>query len=227
MRNGSPLKVMQSERKPLEKSGKVHGFGKVRKLWYTAVSWKSVIFLGNHADLIPGGNMKSLRFNRMSKIMGIMFVCAALVSAFVSCKNPVNGVSESSLNGTWADSSGGEFIIDMQAKTLVNKYMYNGVENMSYAGNELSVVFTSDNAGYIYIKYTRAANPDWTYSESAPDVGKYYALAFNNLTGSSIKISGAWKEGGQTSCTTLDAAKQEFTVANGYFGTYTVHTKTN
>ena len=167
----------------------------------------------------------------MSKIMGILFVCAALVSAFVSCKNPVNGVSESSLNGTWVDSSGGKFIIDMQAKTLVNKYIdYNdGVEKMGYAGNELSVVFTSERVGYIYIKYTRSMNPDWSYSESAPDVGKYYALAFafNNLTDSSIQISGAWKEGGQTSCTTLDAAKQEFTVANGYFGTYTEHTKTN
>lgn len=167
--------------------------------------------------------MKSLRFIRMSKIMGIMFVCAALVSAFVSCKNPVNGVSESTLNGTWVDNTGAKFIIDMQAKTLDNR----GDGWLSYAGNELSVVFTSDNAGYIYIKYTRAANPDWTYSESAPDVGKYYALAFNNLTDSSIKISGAYKDGGQTACATLDEAKQEFTVANGYFGTYTEHTKTN
>ncbi len=224
MRNGSPLNVTQSERKPLEKSGKVRDFGKVRKLWYTAVSWKSVIFLGNHADLIPGGNMKSLRFIRMSKIMGMMFVCAALVSAFVSCKNPVNGVSESTLNGTWVASSSGwveNFIINTTAKTLENK----GNGNPCYAGNELSVVFTSDNAGYIYIKYTRSMNPDYSYSETAPDVGKYYAIAFKDLTNTSVSLAGAYKAGGQTSCTTLDAAKQEFTVANGYFGLYSDCTK--
>ncbi len=211
MRNGSPLKVMQSERKPLEKSGKVHGFGKVRKLWYTAVSWKPVIFLGNHADLIPGGNMKSLRFNRMSKIMGIMFVCAALVSAFVSCKNPVNGVSESTLNGTWVSSYGENFIINTSAKTLENKY--NGTT--CYAGNELSVVFTNENSGYIYIKYTQNA-----YMNDV--VGKYYAVAFKDLdlTNNSVSLAGAGKPGGQSACETLDAAKQEFTIANGYFGAY-------
>ncbi|MBQ4235939.1 MAG: hypothetical protein II716_03790, partial [Treponema sp.] len=97
--------------------------------------------------------MKSLRFTRLSKILGVMFVCAALASAFVSCKNPVNGVSESTLNGTWVDDTGAKFIIDMQAKTLDNR----GDGWLSYAGNELSVVFTNNEntEGYIYIKYTR------------------------------------------------------------------------
>ena len=170
--------------------------------------------------------MKSLRFNRMSKIMGIMFVCAALVSAFVSCKNPVNGpsnFSEDSLNGTWV-SPDGNWIINTTAKTLDN----GGDGWLGYAGNELSVVFTNNEntEGYIYIKYTRSyTGTGWDYSESAPDVGKYYALSFKNLTDSSIKISGAYKDGGQTSCTTLDAAKQEFTIANGYFGAYSDCTK--
>ncbi|MBR6153329.1 MAG: hypothetical protein IKQ43_02725 [Treponema sp.] len=154
--------------------------------------------------------MKSLRFIRMSKIMGIMFVCAALVSAFVSCKNPVNGPSsDSRLDGTWVSSYGENFIINTSAKTLENKY--NGTT--SYAGNELSVVFTHENSGYIYIKYTQNANVNGV-------VGKYYALSFNNLTDSSVQISGAYKAGGQSACETLDAAKQEFTIANGYFGFY-------
>ena len=158
--------------------------------------------------------MKSLRFNRMSKIMGILFVCAALVSAFVSCKNPVNGVSESTLNGTWVSSYGENFIINTSAKTLENKY--NGTTG--YAGNELSVVFTNENSGYIYIKYTQNA-----YMNDV--VGKYYALSFNNLTDSSVKISGAGKPGGQSACETLDAAKQEFTLANGYYTYYSDCTK--
>ena len=122
--------------------------------------------------------MKSLRFNRMSKIMGILFVCAALVSAFVSCKNPVNGVSESTLNGTWVASSSGwveNYIINTSTRTFENK----GNGNPCYAGNELSVVFTSDDAGYIYIKYTQNAS----YGDAV--VGKYYAIHFKNLTGNS------------------------------------------
>ena len=68
-------------------------------------------------------------------------------------------------------------------------------------------------------------NADWSYSETAPDVGKWYAISYKDLGAEKISISGAYKEGGATSCETLDEAVTEFTVDNGYFGFYTSHTR--
>ena len=36
----------------------------------------------------------------------------------------------------------------------------------------------TDTTGMIYMKYTRSMNPDFTYSETAADVGKWYALYY-------------------------------------------------
>lgn len=90
----------------------------------------------------------------------------------------------------------------------------------SYAGNNAKVYITSDDSGYIYIQYTKAANADWTYSETAPDVGKWYAIHYNDLTDSTIKLSGAYKADGKTATSTIEEAKAEFTIENGYFSMY-------
>lgn len=92
----------------------------------------------------------------------------------------------------------------------------------TYAGNNLVVSYTNDEetAGYIYIKYTRAMNPDFSYSETAPDVGKWYAIAFKDLTSSSLSLASAYKEGGKTSTENLEDAISTFTIGNGYFDIY-------
>lgn len=92
--------------------------------------------------------------------------------------------------------------------------------NGYYAGNNAKVYKTDDKSGYIYIKYTKAANADWTYSETAPDVGKWYAVHYKDLTDSTLKLSGAYKADGKTATATIEEAKAEFTVDNGYFGAY-------
>ncbi len=86
----------------------------------------------------------------------------------------------------------------------------------SYEGDELVVRKVTDDAGYIYVKYTRSMNADYSYSETAPDVGKWYAIAYKGLTTNSIQISGAY--GAKSSTDTLIEAVQEFTIENGYFG---------
>ena len=97
--------------------------------------------------------------------------------------------------------------------------------NGYYAGNNAKVYKTSENSGYIYIQYTKAANADWTYSETAPDVGKWYAVSYKDLTDSTIKLSAAYKADGKTATATIEEAKSEFTVDNGYFGIYSELTK--
>lgn len=94
-----------------------------------------------------------------------------------------------------------------------------------YKGNNLVVQKLDSTSGYIYIKYTVAMNADWSYSETAPDVGKWYAISYKDLGAEKISLSGAYKKDGATSCKTLDEAVTEFTVDNGYFGTYSSCTR--
>ena len=95
----------------------------------------------------------------------------------------------------------------------------------SYKGNNLVVQKLDSTSGYIYIKYTVAMNADRSYSETAPDVGKWYAIFYKDLGAEKISISGAGKVGGATSCETLDEAVTEFTVDNGYFAYYSPLTR--
>lgn len=95
----------------------------------------------------------------------------------------------------------------------------------SYKGNNLVVQKLDSTSGYIYIKYTVAMNADRSYSETAPDVGKWYAISYKDLGAEKISLSGAYKKGGATSCETLDEAVTEFTVDNGYFAYYSPLTR--
>ena len=73
--------------------------------------------------------------------------------------------------------------------------------------------------------YHNEANPDWDspeywyrYSSTAPDAGKWYAIAFKDLTANAVKVSGAY--GAKSSTDTLEEAVAEFTVDKGYFAVY-------
>lgn len=94
-----------------------------------------------------------------------------------------------------------------------------------YKGNNLVVQKLDSTSGYIYIKYTVAMNADHSYSGTAPDVGKWYAVSYKDLGAEKISLSGAYKKGGATSCETLDEAVTEFTVDNGYFASYSPLTR--
>lgn len=66
--------------------------------------------------------------------------------------------------------------------------------------------------------YTKSISYYYRYSSEAPDVGKYYAISFKELSTSSISLSGAY--GAVTSTSSLEEAKSTFTVADGYFSYY-------
>lgn len=158
--------------------------------------------------------MKSTRF-----VFGRAFavLCALLFVSFgfMSCQQEdETEYVNYSLTGTWQSSYGEIFKIT--STSLSN----GGSWGDAYAGNNLVVSYTNDEAtsGYIYIKYTRAMNPDYSYSETAPDVGKWYAIAFKELTASSVSLSGAY--GTVSSTSTLEEAISTFTIANGYFTSY-------
>ena len=168
--------------------------------------------------------MKSTRY-AFGRALALLCTFVFISFGFISCQTETEHETEldvyqisedNALIGKWESSYGEIFAIS--TTSLSN----GGSWGDCYAGDSLLVSYTSEaqTSGYIYIKYIRAINPDYSYSETAPDVGKWYALSFKNLTSSSIEISGAFKAEGKTSTETLEEAIEEFTVKNGYFDSY-------
>lgn len=148
-------------------------------------------------------------FNRAWLVLTALLMSVLVAVSFTSCKSDDD---DASIYGTWVNKT------DTYTETYkITETMFS---NGYYEGNNLTVIESSDSSGYIYIKYTKSMNDDWSYSENAPDVGKWYAISYKNLTDDTVSISGAYKSGGATSTETLDEAVSEFTIENGYFGTY-------
>ena len=197
------------------------------------------VWNGKHTEIyaVPGFrsiSMKSTRFSfgSIAAFLGALLIVVSLSFSLASCKtadddNPLpQGIEElsadSPLIGKWKDSYGSIYEI---SQTEFSDY---GESYDSYAGNNLVISKSTDNSGYIYIQYTKAyckqhSNYEeykYTYDNDAPDVGKWYAISFKELTNSSIQISGASKNDGKTSTETLEEAITEFTIENGYFAFY-------
>ena len=165
--------------------------------------------------------MKNL-FSLKERITALLCVLL-LAFVFTGCPQEAKVPDEKpTLNGTWTSTKGEVFKIT--DTTLSN----GGSWGDCYAGDNLTVVKTDETSGIIYIKYTRAATANWTYSTDpaeAPDIGKWYAVAYKNLALHSVELAGAYKADGKTSTETLEEAKTEFSVANGYFAAYSECTK--
>lgn len=197
------------------------------------------VWNGKHTEIyaVPGFrsiSMKSTRFSfgSAATFLGALLIVVSLSFSLASCKtadddNPLpQGIEElsadSPLIGKWKDSYGSIYEI---SQTEFSNY---GENYNSYAGKNLVISKSTDNSGYIYIQYTRAADENWNYTTDktkAPDIGKWYAISFKELTNFSIQISGAYKNDGKTSTETLEEAITEFTIENGYFASYSDCTK--
>ena len=155
--------------------------------------------------------MKNSKFFKAKLILALAFVASLF---FTGCQQ---NADTGTINGTWVASEYETYIVNTEEKTFSNLY---------YDGKNLEISYTDDSCtvGYLYFIYIKAymvsESGDWSYSESAPDVGKWYAVSFKDLTSNSVKISGAYKTNGKTSTETLEEAKTEFTVENGYFAWY-------
>lgn len=188
------------------------------------------VWNGKHTEIyaVPGFrsiSMKSTRFSfgSAATFLGTLLVVVSLSFSLASCKTDDNNddslTSRIALIGKWNDSYDSTYEISQ------NEFSNYGYGYDSYAGNNLVISITSNDfsSGYIYIQFTRAADENWNYTTDktkAPDIGKWYAISYKSLTASSIKISGAYKKGGETSTETLEEAMAEFTIENGYFSTY-------
>ena len=157
--------------------------------------------------------------NKFSRFLAV-FITVVSLCAF-GCKTQPEEVFISDLYGKWASSPNEVYEI---SKDYFKTY---GTWGNGYEGDSIIIITNeNDNAsGTIFLKYTVSMNPDYSYSDTAPDVGKWYAVSYKNLKKDSVSLSGAYKSDGKTSTETLEEAKEEFTVENGYFGTYSECTK--
>lgn len=144
-----------------------------------------------------------MKTKKFSKVHTYSLLLVFLFIAIISCnKNPYN--DNSRLLGTWENPT-------YKGET----YIYDGItftSSGSYKMKVKSIIWSSDASGIIYGRYTEN-----TYNPSV--VGKYYAVSFKDLTDTSISICGAFK-GGKMAADSLVEAITEFTINNGYYGTY-------
>ena len=141
-----------------------------------------------------------MKTKKIGKIYTYSLLLVFLFIAIISCnKNPYNR-----LLGTWENKQ----------QTYTETYIYDGInfDAGSYKMKVKSIIWSSDASGIIYGRYTKNTN-------DSSVVGKYYAVSFKDLTDTSISISGAYKDG-KMSADTLVEAITEFTINNGYYGTY-------
>lgn len=178
--------------------------------------------------------MKSSRFiARTAKLLSAFLILFVALN-FASCKQEEDsssfpaGIEELSsdniLIGKWIDAYSSVYEI---SKTEFKNYGEGTYSFSGYEGNNLLIGKVSSDSGYIYIKYTKSMMPDYSYSTTAPDVGKWYAISYKDLKNNSLSISGAYKSGGKTSTESLEEAIKEFTIDNGYFSTYSTCSKSN
>lgn len=197
--------------------------------------------------------MKNFNFSRRAGLILTALFVIGFVFAGCKPETPVqtlpDGIVELSANdtlvGKWVDAYKSVYEIS------TSEFKNYGEGYSSYEGNNLVVGYANDakTEGYIYIKYTKAyetttteptedkdtwthspANPEWgtseswyRYSSTAPDAGKWYAIAFKDLSANSVKLSGAY--GTKSSTNSLEEAIKEFTIENKYFGVYSACTK--
>lgn len=209
----------------------IHTFLEIRR----AFRMESKLYLESTQLWILENIMKSSSFIKRTASVFSAILVLFLSFNLMSCKTAEDSrndiiqteklSSDSILIGKWKANYSSYYEI---SETEFKNY---GESFDSYTGNSLLIAKTSSDSGYIYIKYTKAYCPKhsdksvWTYDTDAPDVGKWYAIAFKDLTSNSVSISGAYKEGGKTSTVTLEEAINEFTIENGYFGTFSECTK--
>ena len=159
--------------------------------------------------------------NKFSRFLAV-FITVVSLCAF-GCKTQPEEVFISDLYEKWTSSY-------VEVYEISKDYFKTYGESWSgYEGDSIIIIPNeNDNAsGTIFLKYTVSMNsdPDWSYSHTAPDVGKWYAVSYKNLTKNSVSLSGAFKIGGKTSTETFFEAIKEFTVENGYFDSYSECTK--
>ena len=159
--------------------------------------------------------MKNLKFSLL--FAAIMFVA---VLGLTGCK-PEPEVAEpktevaapKAIEGTWVSEYGEKYIISGTDYDNFSNYgSADGSFYLYYSTNNVAIVEIDSTSGYVYGQFDDAEHIGYGAS-----VGQWYALYYFALTDKSVKLVQAYKSGGKAGCASLDEAKEEYTIDNGYF----------
>lgn len=189
--------------------------------------------------------MKSVRFilNRAALIgtAALLFVSSIY---FTSCKQDEDSSTDNSINAEKL-AAGDPLIRDWSTGystvSIDEDYFADGD---TYTIENLYVQKFDDESGIIYGQYTYVLDWEKGVSEEPAEgdyyeswgkwfplneslIGKWYAVAYKNLSSSELSYSGALNAAGSKAEPTLAKAIKEFTIEKGYFSTYSDCTKSN
>ena len=153
-------------------------------------------------------------------LISVLFLAAILLS-ITGCQEPetITGSSPftefTSPKGTYTSTYGETYVITDTSFSYSSEMDWEGVTyTTTIIGTDLAIVYLTETAGILYYKVT--------------GVDKWAATAYKNVTSAGAALSNAYKAaeaGGKEYCDTLQEAKTEFTIDNGYFAYFGQYAK--
>ena len=150
--------------------------------------------------------MKNLKFSRL--FAALMFVA---VLGLTGCKPEADKAEPKAIEGTWVNDAEK---YEITSSTYKNYYAVAGEYYLYYSTKDIVITEIDETSGILYGKFD-----DATHIGFGAEVGQWYALYYFDLTDTSVKLLQAFKAGGKAGCDTLEEAKAEYTIDNGYFPT--------
>lgn len=149
---------------------------------------------------------------RAGIVLASLLALALVASSCTFEPDPKPAPAESTLGaGYWKSSYGDGFEI---TATRFLSYL-DADKTVSFAGDLIAHRALSATSGYITVYVTE------NHSLYAPAEGKWYVIAWKDLSATGLSMSTPYKEGSEyNGLSTREAAETEYTIENGYFGWY-------
>ncbi len=157
--------------------------------------------------------MKKYNFSRL--FAAVAFVAVLVLSG---CNQPKDETGVS-IYGNWVSAWGEKYEITTTAYN--NYYTYDNDFTLYYSTAPIAIKEITSTSGFVYGKFN-----DETHIGYGAQVGQWYALYYTDLTDTSVNFYQPYKAGGKAGCDTLEEAKTEYTIDNGYFNLETPSTCT-
>lgn len=143
--------------------------------------------------------------------LSVLLIFVSII--FSSCN--FNKPEDFSLVGTWLSPYGDGYIITENSVTYDDGEFYESEWGpggiFGWTGKIIET--TGSSSGYIYIQYESLEE-----GLDSELLGKYLTIHYKNLSETSVQLANPYKADGISFAETLEQAKTEFTVENGYFG---------
>ena len=149
--------------------------------------------------------MKNIKFSRL-------FAAALVVAclALTACKPAADEDKKPSIKGTWISTFDEKY--EIKGSTYNNYYTANDEFVLYFSTDSVEIVEATDETGFVFGKFNDADHIGF-----GATVGQWYCFYYSDLKEDSVKIYQPFKPTGKAACDSLEEAKTEYTIDNGYF----------